>query len=294
MGILSDLLQDNSHSGALYDLLETRKAAQADSMGASASDRFTDLSTFKSIPKEFQISWVAGRSDMSEEEVVQARARDEDSSAAMMVFGSQLPKTLRFPQEASIKPVMQKILDKASALTGNRLDKFKASGLILADGTADFSQACYKPVFSANRETLTIAHYNGDIVRVQNHGITSEHRLKDNNHDRASAFVRRPQPPIKLHLFFAKEKTGPFRYKQLTQNSKEFLSICEQSVEEWEAAKAATTAQVGVLTSQAKSALEDHVGEIKKDRAAKARKELADKLEAKRQKRESEIPVGPA
>ena len=62
-------------------------------------------------------------------------------------------------------------------------------------------------------------------------------------------------------------------------------------MEEWEAAKAAAQTDIGRLTEQTQSVLATHANEVKADRASKARRELADKLEAKRQKRESVIPV---
>ena len=292
MQILTDLLSDNKHSPALFDLLETRKSAEMESLGAEVGERITDLTTMKSVPKEVSMSWVAQRSDMTQAEIAMARNKDEEVLPAMMVYGSQIPKSLRFPPEAQIKPVFKTILDKCAAMTGDMLHNYKAKSILMADGTCNWVDSSYKHVFSAGRQQLTIAHWNGDIVCVKDHGITEQHRLQDMNHDWMAGFIKRPQPPIKLHLFFKAEQTGPYTFKQITQSSPVFKQICEDSLQEWEDAKAvASAASLGRLDMEAAVALATHEEAAKTDRAAAARKKLQENLEAKRRKREQVIPV---
>lgn len=288
--MVSILLQDNSHVPVLYPQLRKRMNSQASKGDLDDAMLFkTTNPSLKSVEADWLLDFIDSHSDMDVSTLVRAQSADTENLVFLASFATQLPPTMKMPKECQIRPVYRKVLDTRAADCGNRLATFKADGNISASGGISFLHGSYQPTFASNGQLTHIKHISGDTVAVDNSGVNKDHySLQDNWSDWGAAFVRRPMPPIKCHIFFKtgkhEEAKGPYKVKQFTASSKDLNSYTAGVHDEWDRKRKAS--EEGVATKEeAQVALQALAKEKRQALAEKAREKAAEVVAAKRRRR---------
>jgi hypothetical protein len=284
--IVDVLLRDDSHANALVDVLVRRQQAQMQVMGADRhTEVFAEASSIKSIDKDWVIAWLAAHSDMTPAELIIAKDKEEEAISQLVTFESQIGFNMKLPEEFAVKPVVSRVLHIRSLACGSRLQHFKARNGIKGDGHLDWSKGCYTMEFQKNGD-LKIHHIGGDHVVTTKHGIVKGvHKLLDNFSDWHASFRCHPQPAIKIHLWFQKSKTGPYRLPMLTGTNKPMNEVVAAAQAQWEEAQAQAVSTLGVSAADQEQ-LQILERTTNKDKAVTARQAAAASMEAKRLKRE--------
>lgn len=186
------------------------------------------------------------------------------------------------------KPVMRRILDERRILCGERLATFAAGGGVTREGAVNWkAHGCYVATFTAG-SLSKLRHCSGDEVVVEDCPVTPRFQLMDNHLDFAAAFVCKPLPPVKLHMFFRDRgdlKLGPYRYEQLTSTSKCWKDLVDRSNQSWELAKAAASRKTTPGGAEAQQMINKRQAEERKDKASKARAQAKVVLAEKKRRR---------
>ena len=286
--ILDSLIADPKSAPALFNELSKRKAAQVAIVGGQA-DQFIGLSenaSIKSVCKADEgllINWVAKRSDMSPAELVGACKKDDETLTRFVVFETGTPLSWKVGEQLHCKPVCIRVLDKLGDQLGGRTNNFKANNGIKGDGSVDWKFGVYRPELPVGQQDpLVLRHWNGDSVSMPNSGITQAHKLRDNFSDFGASFINPniPGSGVKVHLFFKKDKTGP--YKVMQPSSKEFKEMIEKEVAAWEQSQTLVNED---SRRQIDQALSEQSAEVAAERGKKARAAAAESLEKRKARR---------
>ena len=108
-------LRDNSHAGALYDLLCGRLKSQQALGGVDrGSETFNGANTLKSLTgkdgEEWTIAWLSSKIDVSQQELISIHNKNPDQLAQIMSFGTQIAYNTRLPGEFQAKPIASRVV----------------------------------------------------------------------------------------------------------------------------------------------------------------------------------------
>lgn len=283
--VIDAMVRDRNHAAALYNEVNKREAAAAQTRGATSETLMQDLTTFKKIDDPFSLNFIVKAGKIADSStLVACQSKYSDTFSELMTFETQMPGTVRMPDALRISPVLLNFCTKQSEDHGNRLAAFVAKGGITPTGL-NWKFGSYEPRYDENTNLVSIKFINGDEVSVEDSGITSKHVVSDNFNDWSAKFNRPPGAGVKIHLFFKKSKLGPYKTQQLTSGGKWFQTCVESALTQWEKAKEAATAGALADTATALAALNEGKSQKNKDKAAGARKKAIEALERKRQAR---------
>lgn len=288
--MLTELIQDDSHVPALFAQLRRRVQAQQSADGLDLEMRFKSVGTFRSIDPEWLCHFVSSAGDMTVSQVVSARRFDSEVVAHLATFCTQLPLALKLPQQqCMVKSVMKWIVDDRNRICGQRLAGFKQRGGLRPDGSINWAAGCYTPVFGEAGMLEQIKHISGSVVEVGSTGIDRKYILVDNYGDFSAAFVLKPLPPVKCHIFWkASDGTGPYAAPQYTSSAKSWKTYCEGHYAAWEQAR-----QLAAEGSKRSAEVQQELGNMETQKrqaqASQARVRAQQVLSAKRQRRSIQL-----
>jgi len=199
--LVDTILKHPHHVNDLYTTLQQRITSESDTLGAHGDEVVSNFTTIKDIPLDIALTWLSKRSSMPSEAIVTANGHHPTVMDEMIAFETQIPKTLRFPDECSVKPVLLRVLDACGDRAGKRLEEFANDG-VTAEGKVDFNKFSYRAKLLKDGGLWVKHQSTGHEKTVPNSGVTSSHRLTDNSLDHHAAFVKPPMPPIRLAVFF--------------------------------------------------------------------------------------------
>ena len=206
--LVDHILKHPEHVNDLYTTLQQRITSESDTLGAHSDEVVSNLTTINDIPLDVALTWLSKRSSMPSETIVTAKGHHPTVMDEMIAFETQIPKTLRFPDECSVKPVLLRVLDACGDRAGKRLEEFANDG-VTASGKVDFNQFSYRAKLLKDGGLWVKHESTGHEKTIRNSGVTSSHRLTDNSLDHHAACVKPPMPPIKLAVLFSRHKEWP-------------------------------------------------------------------------------------
>ena len=199
--LVDTILKHPHHVNDLYTTLQQRITSESDTLGAHSDEVVSNLTTTKDIPLDVALTWLSKRSSMPSETIVTAKGHHPTVMDEMVAFEIQISKTLRFPDECSVKPVLLRVLDACGDRAGKRFEEFANDG-VTAQGNVDFNKFSDRAKLLKDGGLWVEHESTGHEKTIQNSGVTSSHRLTDNSLDHHAACVKPPMPPIKLAVFF--------------------------------------------------------------------------------------------
>lgn len=105
--LVNILVDDLSHIPDLYTRLRSRRNSQSkQTVEVSSSDMLRPFSILRGMPTDYMSQMLASHSDMTTTDLVAARSTDEESTIELLVFGTQLPASLRTVAACHARPAM--------------------------------------------------------------------------------------------------------------------------------------------------------------------------------------------
>lgn len=281
------LLADDSHTADLYTRLKQRVDTKVKQADAQHTELFKTFASFRALDSEWAFSYITKHSDLTASDVIAARMKNEDSTAELMTWVTQLPGNLRMTPACQVKPVFSRICDTRRLAVGDRLHHFKQKGGLAADGSVNWKQCgAYTAKFDNAGRLIELRHISGDSIVCSPNAVTNHFVLIDNYSDWQAAFLLRPMPPVKVHMFFKPSGTGPYKAPAMTNTAKPWIALLEQAESDWQSAKRVAQGDVAPAGAEAKQQIREYETRVKKDRAEKARAKATEVLQAKRRRRE--------
>lgn len=284
--VISELLKDTTHVPAVYSLLQRRLNIKSAELDCGSSEQFEKLSTVAATDLEWVVATVERFSDMTVADIVKTKSIDEASPRHLFTFMTQLPPQLKLPSTLKLKDVFLRFVCDLDHQNGTRLSNFKRKGGFKMDGRLDWTQGCYKLLFSKDKKLAKVQHTGGDEVDATRYPITTDWVLCDNVSDWGAYVQLRPLPKVPLHSLFNETKQGPYQGVNFSQKAgaERFAPLAEKHYITFQADLAKTNSG-GENKQAVKDELKAFDSQKKSETLEQARAKLKEQMSAKRQKR---------
>ena len=188
----------------------------------------------------------------------------------------QLPPTLKMLPPLQIIPVFERFMIKHYDDIGSPWDDCVAKGAVnkVTGALNPFLCPAYTAQFDTGGNLKTLTHRSGDKVDC-NCNFTKESKIRNVWSDWRCCWPNPPAPDVKMHVFFKKEKKGPYSADNIeyAPKAKHYITAVDTAYHVWRSVKTA---------DQAKDDLVKAVQSGKEARAADARVKAKHKMDSAR------------
>jgi hypothetical protein len=212
---------------------------------AIASAQFQHVTCVIKCDEKFLLAFMRTKANLTPLELKTCVART-GALEEMVEAEFQLSPSLKMKPELQIRGVMTLFLNTRSAACRTPLSNMKANGGVAADGTLCWkNMTAYTPEFDVDGKITHITHRLGDKIEVSC-PFTKDSMARYIWSDWRACFPNSPHKEVKLHLYFKKEKKGPYAHLAAAPDfhfkSKEYDAAVELAFTTWKIAQAAAVA----------------------------------------------------
>lgn len=234
MRMFKEVMCDRNLVLPLYNTLQDRLRARDDAIVTDTST-FAKISTVSKTCPEFSVYHLAQVSDLTVQQLVNIRKKDEGAIAQLLCYDCQLHPNLKLSKECAVKDFWAYFLKSRSKALGNRLSNARKSGIVnLGAASLDWVRGSYELVFDKTKLTEIVHRSTNDRVSVgEEFHITTAWSLICNFSDWDAAVQLKPMPAVKLTSFF-KSPAGPFQVKNYGCKVGEFAKDIGALFAEWD------------------------------------------------------------
>lgn len=288
--MVSGLLQDRTLVLPLYHKYK-QMLTDKQNEEAAGGDAFTKVSTWGRVDEEFIATFLVSTSDLTTKDIMLAKRHDEDALRQMMEFHTGLPPALKLLDSLKNRSIALRFLRNMSALQEHPLNKFKHDAGLLATGALDWSKGAYRVELDKAGCIASVTFRNGDTRDISAEKImVSDYVLSMNWSPWRASLEKKPFPPLRLHVFFAQCKSGPYKFpKAYTMSSPEYLEAVEKASGEYKMDKAKV--QVAPAGDELGQELKRVIATKRKVAVEQARVKASEKLQEKKQRQTLTLKV---
>ena len=232
--MITECLQDQGPILKMFDAMtEYRKMEQNVRNDAEAHEQFDGVVTVYHADESFLISVLAVTSELSLQTIKKMLKCKSDQLQEMVEAETQMGHGVKLAGAMQIKEVAQKVLVKRSSELGGFLKKRVAEGAISEQGLFNWRDyGVYKLVIEGNI-LKTIEFWANDSIDVNLPMTDGQAKIFYNFSYWRAELVCPPLPPTKVHTFFANQKLGPHRFKEVTSRSGTLTRMVNAAYQEW-------------------------------------------------------------
>jgi hypothetical protein len=266
------------------ELLKKIRCAALVVDGAEDTDpQFEELTIVGKLPQDWMVSWLAANSDFDQADILYLKKELDEAIVELFGFATQLPLNLRCPEPMVVKAVSWIVATKMHDDMGKRLGMLKSRGIVKASRLC-WVRGCYELVLEGGF-VKEVVHILGDRVDVSSLKIGATYGLVRSHQDWHASLELVPFPGFKLHVFFAKTKTGPYKLleKSFTHKRKVWNDLVEDCKSQWITNKSEDLSKSS--TQQAKAELQHIHNEKKRSHLDAARSKAKETMEKKKQRK---------
>ena len=242
--IVDEIAVDSSHVLPVWDLIQDRKGQKALTASRVASETFTNVTTFASLPDEFKVTWIVQASDLTAVDLGKLMARDPGCVDVLMSVAIQINPKTKLPSYLLHKEVMKEFMDLRHEQCGSPLSNFKARGG-LKGADLDLEAAGSYTLEYKDDKVIGVTHRSGAKGTIgEECGFNRAWSLVANHDDHGAHLILPPGPPHLLFVYFG-EGSGPKEFKSYVGKPKELTSDAKALFDAWEAKKFEATGGAG-------------------------------------------------
>jgi hypothetical protein len=252
------------------------------------AEQFSGLTVISKVEETFLVKMIVSCTDLSPTDLKSICRRAEALSELVEgVF--QVGPVVRMSPKLQIRDVMRRFLMARRLACGSPLTNIKKNGGVDSTGGIVWKAvAAYQPIFGEHGRLVKLKHRSGAVVDVDA-VFTKDTPLRYAWSDWRACFPNPPMADVKLHLYFKKSATGPWKTTGAPElsspKSKKYEELVDIAFNSWkdDKSKVEETSVVDDAVKEVKAARDGATSERRKRVLAEAREKGMAALKKRRE-----------